>query len=483
VKDRLPGETDVIVAGAGGAGIMAAIAAADNGARVLLLEKQPAIGGVWSFRGGTISGAQTGLQFEHGILDDTPDRYFSDCYRFERARLLCPPELLAIYCRRAGLWVDWLDRRGVFGNERQPLPPIFGEGWSTRRSHSVPGPLLPVVSPELDRHRRDGTITIFTGTRVTALVEKKGKVCGLVAERDGRRRTISSGAVVLATGGFGGRPELVKKYSLPRARAFVAGAGAFSTGDGLSLCEKAGARMVNLGLPSAMGPHTGSIPDPSQPGKRLGGVSFNRYPGVIWVDGAGRRVIREDAGSPSEPVRRALEAAEGQVLFIVFDQRVREEQPGPFTSPNPSYPVPGWEEFDRVASYQSAFTADTPEGLAIKMGVPPARLAETILRWNRAVRQGRDLDFGRTELSHPLAKPPYHAILTGGNIVGTGGGPATNCRQQVIHENGRLMPGLFAAGEVCGYQGYGTAMFNMDNFIFGNLAGTEATRMVKRPFS
>jgi fumarate reductase flavoprotein subunit len=461
--------------------MMAALAATDAGARVILLDKQPAIGGVWSFRGGTISGAQTGLQFEHGISDDTPNRYFSDCYRVPRARLLCPPDLLAMYCRRAGFWVDWLDRRGAFGKERRPLPPIFGEGWTTCRSHSVPGPLLPIIQPEIELRRQTGCLAILTETRAVSLVEKEGKVRGLVIEQKGVRRNLSSGAVVLTMGGFGSRPELVKKYSLPRARAFVVGAPTFSTGDGLSLCEQVGAKMVNFGMPSAMGPHAGSVPDPSQPGRRLGGIIFNCYPGVIWVDGSGRRVVREDAGSPSEQVRRALESAEGQILFVVFDQRTRDEQSPPFAPATFGQPAPGWEEFDRLESRGAAFKTNSLPELASRMGVPPDKLAETVLRWNTAVTTGRDVEFGREEIKHPLSRPPYYAILTGGNIVGTGGGPATNLRQQVIHENGRIIQGLYAAGEMCGYQGYGTAMFNMDNFIFGNLAGSEAAGSLFRP--
>jgi fumarate reductase flavoprotein subunit len=469
-------ETDVIIAGAGGAGIMAALAAVDAGARVVLLDKQAAIGGVWAFRGGTISGAQTNLQFEHGIFDDTPDRYFSDCYRFPRARLLCPPDLLALYCRQAGFWVDWLDRRGAFGSERRPLPPIFGEGWPTLRSHSVPGPLLPVIQPEIEIRLQTGCLAILTESRAVSLLEKDGKIGGLVIEQKGVRSTVRAGAVVLTMGGFGARPDLVKKYSLPRARAFVAGAGASSTGDGLSLCEQVGAKMVNFGMPSAMGPHAGSVPDPSHPGRRLGGINFNCYPGVIWVDGGGRRVVREDAGSPGEQVRRALESAEGQVLFVVFDQRTRDEQSPPFTPATFGQPTPGWEEFERFESRGAAFKAETLPELAAKMDVPPDRLAETVQRWNTAVTAGCDIEFGRKEIKHQIFRAPYYAILTGGNIVGTGGGPATNLRQQVFHENGRVIPGLYAAGEMCGYQGYGTAMFNMDNFIFGNLAGSEAAR-------
>ena len=128
-------DADVIVVGAGGAGLVAAITAADEGAKVLQLDKMSELGGTFLISEGTTSGADTKLQFEAGIYDDSPYAFYKDCMKESRAREVCDSGVLMFYCQHSGEAVDWLDSLGAYtGDERQPIEPIYGEIWEFKRT-------------------------------------------------------------------------------------------------------------------------------------------------------------------------------------------------------------------------------------------------------------------------------------------------------------------------------------------------------------
>jgi fumarate reductase flavoprotein subunit len=129
---------------------------------------------------------------------------------------------------------------------------------------------------------------------------------------------------------------------------------------------------------------------------------------------------------------------------------------------------------DKAAVGLAVRKASSVSDLASLAGLDPAALSVTLERWNRQVAVGADSDFGRIGVLRPVVAPPYYAISLGVRVVASSGGPKTNTRQQVIDDNDRIIPGLFAAGEVTGYQGYGTGMFNTGCVVFGRQAGRMA---------
>ncbi|MCX8126421.1 MAG: FAD-binding protein, partial [Dehalococcoidia bacterium] len=186
---KASGAADVLVVGAGGAGLVAAAVAADCGARVIQFEKTDRIGGCWLpgiGNAGSVSGAQTIIQFENGIFDDSPYRFYADCMSEPRVRAVCSPEVLGYYCRYAGVAVDWLDRLGAFGRrERRPKPGLFGEAWSVNRSYYLAPDFLTVVASFHRRRVERGDILLMTGARVVSLVIKDGSVRGVIVVRRG----------------------------------------------------------------------------------------------------------------------------------------------------------------------------------------------------------------------------------------------------------------------------------------------------------
>ena len=131
-------DADVIIVGTGGAGLMAAITAADEGAKVIEIDKAGELGGTFIISQGTSAGTMTKMQYEAGIFNDSPNLFYLDCMKEQRARDVCDPEILMFYCQNSGFAVDWLDDRGAYApHERKIQGTIYGESWSVNRIYRV----------------------------------------------------------------------------------------------------------------------------------------------------------------------------------------------------------------------------------------------------------------------------------------------------------------------------------------------------------
>jgi len=294
--------SDVIVIGGGGAGLMAAIAAADAGARVLQLEKADELGGTFLISQGTSAGTQTKIQFENGILDDSPQAFYRDCMKEQRAREVCDPEGLMFYCRNSGFAVDWLDSLGAYPVDRRHCEPtIYGEDWACGRVYRVDWALsyLRVILAEHQKRVARGDIEVRLNTVVNELIQEDGAVTGVIV--DGQE--IRASAVVTCTGGYSANPDMVREHKFPGARTIVTAGSPLATGDGLEMCRRAGARLVNLG--QEMLPYMGNVADPANPIQAITYVDMN-HPAVIWVDLNGKRVIAEDSNIYLPPARIAM---------------------------------------------------------------------------------------------------------------------------------------------------------------------------------
>jgi len=466
---------DVIIAGGGGAGLIAAMAAAKEGARVLQLEKTAQLGGCWApgiGNGGTSTGAQTVIQFEAGVFNDSPSLYYADCMWESSARVRNDPATLRFYCERTGAVIDWLDRLGAYQKRgRQPLSGRFGEYWSVPRSYSLNPDFCRLIIEQHQQLVVTGNITVLLNTQVDSLIQEGVCIAGIRAsDAAGTRKEYRAPSVIIATGGFASNPELLTTYNLPRAWDAVSVAPEFATGDGLVMCRDTGAQLVNTGYSMAMGTLPRAIPDPQHPGRRLASVNMDGYPGAIWVNRQGRRVINEDCGARNPRVREVKENIPEWMLIVLLDRRLIEANP-------PIVLGRSWQWFEDAAHEgRLVQRADTIEGLSQLVGIDEKTLTETVARYNQFVDNGVDAEFGRGDLKYQIDSPPFYAIKTAVSVVATSGGPKTNIHQQVLDENGGIISGLYAAGEVTGYQGWGTGMYNMGCFVFGQQAGRMAAR-------
>jgi len=277
-------------------------------------------------------------------------------------------------------------------------------------------------------------------------------------------------------GGYGGNVEWLKKYRFPGVEYVVSAAPLFTTGDGHAICEEIGVKLVNMSPYGKELPYLGAVPDPDNPGTAIANVNCSGYPGAIWVGTNGKRVGNEHVIPFSPAWKETMANAPGMVLIVILDKKIKDENKSILTSFF-STPARSWEWFEEKAKEGIIIKkANTIEELATLVGVDPQTLKNTITTYNGCVGAGKDLEFGRTELVYKIENPPFYAIKIYPRALMGAGGPANNIKQQVLLDaNGKVVPGLYVAGEMAGYAiMHSTGSGTMNCFVYGKQAGKMA---------
>ena len=458
---------DVVVVGAGAAGLCAAVTAAEAGASVLVAEASAAAGGASQFSAGLIMAAGTRFQRERGI-EDGPEALLHEYLAFNRWSV--ETGVARRLTEEAGPTVEWLADRGVgvsdiylSGDDRVP------------RGHVIDGGGAAIVACLLGAAQTDPRVDLAFGRRVDRLLTgEDGIVTGIAAGED----QVTGGAVVLAAGGFGANKELWPRY-LPRAVeaewTFYIGPPT-SRGDAFALAGAVGAQIVghDRGLLNAR-------PNFSQ-------SMDSYYPGwLVFVDRQGQRFVNEmTAYSVVESTIRAR----GGRVWALFDGAAKRAAVPRSTAAAKKYDMPtgtNWEDWvepviDEMTGKRRVLTAPTITALAASMGAEPAVLAGTVARYNEDVAAGHDTMFEKpARVMRAIAEPPFYATeLRLCNLALTGAGPRVNRDGQVLDRGAIPIRGLFAAGECAGgvlgdvYMGSGNALANA--VTFGRVAGQNAAK-------
>jgi len=478
-------DADIIVVGAGGAGMMAAMTAADEGAKVIHIEKEADTDGSWSVSGSTTTGAMTKMQVRDGIYGDSPALFYSDILKSSpvaNAIELCDPGVLRLYCESTGEVCDWLNSLGAYGPEGgKTRPGMYSEEWTLDRSY-FPAPGFHVrsaVRAEYMKRVDRGDVKLLLNTKVTHLIQEEGRVVGVKAKGgDGVERDYKAGVAVLCTGGYGGNVEWLKKYRFPGVEHVVSAAPPFITGDGHIMCEEIGVKLVNMYPYGKELPYLGAVPDPDNPGTAIANVNCSMYPGAIWVGTNGKRLGNEHAIPYSQEWKEIMANAPGMVVIVILDKKIKDENKSILT-PFFSTPARSWEWFEEKAEEGVIIKkANTIEELATLLGVDSQTLKNTITTYNGYVEAGEDLEFGRKELVYKIENPPFYAIKTYPTALMGAGGPACNVKQQVLFDaHDKVVPGLYVGGELCGYMLlHSTGAGVMGAIAYGKQAGKMAAQ-------
>jgi len=468
-------QADVIVIGAGATGLMAAMAAADEGASVLHFEKASKVGGTFWIAGGTSTGAATKMQFEAGIVEDSPAVFYADCMKELRARQVCDPENLMFFCQNSGYAVDWLDSLGAYqGEERTPQFPMYGEPWIYPRSYfTTAEKYLEIIRTEHQKRIDRGDITLMLNTEVADVVTEGRRVVGVKV--DGKE--YRAGAVILTTGGYSGNMELMIKYKFPQAKKLLSAGLPDATGDGLKWCQQLNAKLVNMDQQQL--PYFGQIEDPDNPGLGIAHLEVNKYRGAIWVDNNGRRVTREDAGAYVPSTGIAMIKAPDMMLSVIIDDKIKRENDSILVKWYGGAEPRPWEWFEDKANEGVIIKkADTIEELGRLLKINPQALKDSVTKYNGYVTAGKDADFGREELVYKIESPPFYGAKSVPAQLISSGGPATNIEMQVVDSGNRIIPGLYAAGEITAFRAIGTGGLNIGCLVYGRQAGKMAARDV-----
>ena len=488
-------DVDVVIVGAGGAGMTAALTASENGAKVIVVESQAVVGGnsVRATGGmnagdtpyqdnaafGQAAGVEKTLAGIDAYADNAvivkladevsaqwadyqanPVGYFDTVELMQLDTMIGGkginnPELVKVLAENSAAGVEWLRNYNIFLENTG----AFG-GASVNRIHwpKVDGKKTNVGSymiPLLEEAcKADEDITILLETTATTIVMVDGKAAGIVATgKDGQTITVNAGAVILATGGFGANLEMVSSYQ-PSLEGFMTTNAPGLQGQGIAMAQAVGANVVDMDQiqihPTVQADTAALITE---------GL---RGDGAILVNANGERFI--DEVGTRDVVSAAEIAQPGSYSWLIVDEAMLQA----------SATIQGYVKKGFV------FSGATYEELAAQIGVPADTFAATMNAWNGYVADKNDPDFGRVSFTNPLNNAPYYAIKVTAGIHHTMGGVEINTETQVIDVNGNVIPGLYAAGEVTGgVHGANRLGGNAvsDFVVFGRIAGENAAEL------
>jgi len=437
---------DVVIIGAGGAGLAAAIEAKDNGAKVLIVEKMPVVGGNTIKASAGMNAAETHFQKAKGIIDHKA-LFFQETMRGGHHKN--NPSLLWYFVEHAPEALAWLEKHGISLSDITTTGGMSVDRTHRPADHSAVGGYL--ISGLLKNvHQRH--IDIMTDISVSEILRENGKVAGVrLRDSEGEEQIILTKGVIVATGGFSANSRMVEKYR-PELKGFVTTNHAGATGDGIKLLERLGADMVDM---NEIQIH----PTVEQSSSYLISEAV-RGGGAILVSQAGKRFVNEM--ETRDKVSSAIIDLPEHYAYIIFDKQIRRENKA-------------IEQYiARNLVIEAAIIAD----LAARLEINVDNLEASLCNYNAAVAAGEDKEFGRiTALRQPLDKAPFYAIRIAPGIHHTMGGVKIDPDSAVLDKEGDVIEGVWAAGEVTGGVHGGNRIGGnavADIIIFGITAGRQA---------
>lgn len=457
-RESLTETHDVVVIGAGGAGLTAAIEAKAAGADVIVLEKMPAAGGNTLISGAEYAASNNWLQKEMGI-EDSVEQHMEDTLK--GGDHVNNPDLVRVVAENALAGAEWL--RDFVNVEWENELMQFG-GHSAKRSlipHGASG--KEIITKQLAKAEEMG-IPVLLNTKATALItDDAGKVVGVEAEgKDADYIFNTNKAVIIAAGGFGSNVEMRVKYNPDIDGSILSTNSPGSTGDGIVMAEAVGADLTGMEYIQ-----TYPICDPLS-GTLLYVDDARLYAHTIIVNLEGKRFV-EELGRRDE-MSMAIKAQTGSVCYELMDQNGFDKS---HLQENHA------AEIDYLYNHDLFVKANTLEEAAAFFGIDAAELQVTVDNYNSYVADGVDPEFNKRSMPSTIEQAPYYILKAVPAVHHTMGGIMINENAQVVNTDGQVIEGLYAAGEVTGgIHGKNRLGSNAiaDITVFGRIAGQNAAK-------
>lgn len=453
---------DVVVVGAGGAGFSAAIEAKNAGANVVLLEKMPAVGGNSLISGAEMNAAKNWVQPKLGINDDSPELHAEDTYKGgDMKGDMKVINVMTHNALDAALWCrDYLGVRFEDDN-------LFFFGGHSRKRALIPvGHTGTEFITKFQAKADELGIPVITNMKMTDLIlDKDGRVSGVKATMNGAEYTFNAkGGVVLATGGFGANKEMVKKYNPKIDERFMTTDAPGTTGEALYIAEKAGAELVNMGYIQ-----TYPICDPISGVIEL--IADSRFDGAIMLNQEGKRFVEEL--DRRDVLSEAILQQTGGYCWVLWNDNI-----GKISNTVGTHTT----EYDAFTKQGIMATCDDLKCIADFTKIPFDQLKKTVDRVTSMAGKGNDKDFHHRGGLMDMSQGKYYVIKAVPSTHHTMGGIRINEKAQALTKEGKVIPGLWAAGEVTGVT-HGTNRLGgnayTDIIVFGRIAGKAAAEAAK----
>lgn len=457
-------DCDVVIVGAGGAGMTAAIKAVQAGKDVIIIDKMPYVGGNTTKASGGMNSASTQKQLEAAekeedeavkaaILDSTVENYIADTMK--GGHDINDIELVTTMAEKSAEAIEWLESIGA------PLPKIAATGGTVHYYLHEPEDGSAVGEFLVESYTKtleDLGLEVMLNTKATDLIVEDGKVAGIKAEGKDKDYTINAGAVIITSGGFGANFDMLASFDPSLANAVTTNTPA-ATGDGIVMAEAVGADTVDMEqiqLHPTVFQANGLLVS-----ERL------RSNGAILVNKEGKRFINDLA--TRDTVSQAELQQPDALAFIVYDSKYAEEK-----------------LYQKYVTNGLTQTADTLEELGEMLGFDAAgveNFVATVEAWNKVCAGEQEDEFGRNNGLVSLDQAPFTAIMIAPGIHHTMGGLKIDTEAEVLDKDGNAIPGLFAAGEVTGGVHGGNRIGGnavADIVVFGQIAADSAVAYMEQ---
>jgi fumarate reductase flavoprotein subunit len=477
-------EADVVVVAAGPAGLSAAISAAERGASVIVLEKAATTGGT-----GNMGMGPLGIESRHTRAKNfrpTKDEAFEIFMDYTHWRV--DAKLVRAHLNKSADTIEWLEEMGVeFVEPASYFPTAYPTWHLIKPETGRPGPMASGTMMKIMTNRaKELGVKIILQSPVQKLIKKEGRITGAVAEeQSGEAIEAHAKAVIIATGGFGNNPQMVKKHT-----GYELGKDMHSfripglEGDGIRMAWEAGAARTEMTMEMIyMMPDNMSLPPQLH--------EACRQPHLL-INIQGERFLNEAIMPNATFAGNAIALQKNRCAFLIFDENIKTQMEVDFDFRNFVFPVTCFENADNAikdvleTGYEHLFVADTLEELAEKTGIDSEGLQRTVDEYNQTCAKGYDDLFNKAHrYLRPINAPKFYAGRHFPSAYGTLGGIKINHKTEVLDKNWDVMPGFYAAGtDACTIYG--------DSYVFvlpgntmafalnsGRMAGENASKYIK----
>lgn len=436
---NIPAQADAVVIGSGASGLTAAVTIAEGGARVIVCEKERALGGSSNFLRG-IFAVESELQRERYIVYSR-DQAFKNIMAYSHWR--ANPRLVRAIVNESATTITWLQKQGVeFRDASMNMPD------TPATYHVVKGTGEAIIKALATRARELG-VSILPVTPVKQIIKSGNQITGVIVEEDEEDVSVAAKVVVIASGGYANNKEWIKKYTGFELDVDVTPVGNIhKMGDGIRMAFEVGSADEGLGVLELL--RTGFADLES-----VGFLGFTVVQPDLWINNQGERFCDESVAFYDTDMGNAS-ARQNGCTYSIFDNAILTYlmEKGIDKSMVPELP-PGsrLSEIDReieaalARQNPTVFKADSIKSLAEKAGFDPVILQATVDKYNEFCDRGHDALFAKDpKYLRPIKIPPFYAVKAHTVFLGTMGGIKINHKTEVLDKQDKVIPGLYAGG-------------------------------------